>query len=43
MHIIYGTEFTLYGKRFEHMRYHPLEDAPEIVQNRELMYIELSL
>ena len=28
----------LYGKRFEQMRDHPLEDAPEIIENRELMY-----
>ena len=31
---------TLYGKRFEQMRDHPLEDAPEIIDNRELMYME---
>ena len=30
----------LYGKRFEHMRDHPLEDAPEIIENRDLMYRE---
>lgn len=30
----------LYGKRFEQMRDHPLEDAPEIIDNRELMYME---
>ena len=30
----------LYGKRFEQMRDHPLEDAPEIVENRDLMYME---
>ena len=30
---------TLYGKRFEQMRDHPLEDAPEIIENRDLMYI----
>lgn len=31
---------TLYGKRFEQMRDYPLEDAPEITENRDLMYIE---
>ena len=31
---------TLYGKRFEQMREHPLEDAPEIIENKELMYME---
>lgn len=31
---------TLYGKRFEQMRDHPLEDAPEIIDNRDLMYRE---
>lgn len=31
---------TLYGKRFEQMRDHPLEDNPEIIDNRELMYME---
>lgn len=30
----------LYGKRFEQMRDHPLEDAPEIIENRDLMYME---
>ena len=30
----------LYGKRFEQMRDHPLDDCPEIIENRELMYIE---
>ncbi len=30
----------LYGKRFEQMRDHPLEDAPEIIENRELMYMK---
>ena len=28
----------LYGKMFEQMRDHPLEDAPEIIENRDLMY-----
>ncbi len=31
---------TLYGKRFEQMRDHPLEDVPEIIDNRDLMYME---
>ena len=31
---------TLYGKRFEQMKDHPLEDAPEIIDNKELMYME---
>lgn len=31
---------SLYGKRFEQMRDHPLEDAPEIIENRELIYME---
>ena len=30
---------SLYGKRFEQMRDHPLEDAPEIIENRDLMYM----
>ncbi len=30
----------LYGKRFEQMKDHPLEDAPEIIENKELMYME---
>ena len=30
----------LYGKRFEQMRDHPLDDCPEIIENRELMYME---
>ncbi len=30
----------LYGKRFEQMRDHPLEDASEIIENKELMYME---
>ena len=30
----------LYGKRFEQMRNHPLDDCPEIIENRELMYME---
>jgi len=29
----------LYDKRFEQMRDHPLEDAPEIIENRDLMHI----
>ena len=30
----------LYGKRFEQMRDHPLDDCPEIIENRELMYMK---
>ncbi len=30
----------LYGKRFEQMRDHPLDDWPEIIENRDLMYME---
>ena len=30
----------LYGKRFEQMRDHPLEDAPEIIDNKDLMYMK---
>ena len=30
----------LYGKRFEQRRDHPLEDAPEIIDNKDLMYME---
>ena len=30
----------LYGKRFEQMRNHLLDDCPEIIENRELMYME---
>ncbi len=29
----------LYGKRFEQMRDHPLDDCPEIIENRDLMYM----
>ena len=31
---------TLYGKRFEQMRDQSLEDATEIIENRDLMYCE---
>ena len=31
---------TLYGKSFGQMRDHPLEDAPEITANRDLMHME---
>ena len=30
----------LYGKRFEQMKNHPLDDCLEIIENRELMYME---
>ncbi len=30
----------LYGKRFEQMRDHPLDDCPEIIENRDLMYMK---
>ncbi len=30
----------LYGKRFEQMKNHPLDDCPEIIENRELMYMK---
>ena len=30
----------LCGKRFEQIRDHPLEDAPEIIENRDLMYMK---
>jgi len=30
----------LYGKRFEQMRDHPLDECPEIIENRDLMYME---
>ena len=30
----------LYGKRFEQMKNHPLDDCPEIIESRELMYME---
>ena len=30
----------LYNKRFEQMKNHPLDDCPEIIENRELMYME---
>ncbi len=30
----------LYGKRFEQMKNHPLDDCPEIIENGELMYME---
>ena len=33
----------LYGKRFEQMKNHPLDDCPEIIENRELMYMTLWL
>lgn len=29
-----------YGRRFEQMKNHPLDDCPEIIENRELMYME---
>ena len=28
---------SLYGKRFEQMKNHPLDDCPEIIENRELI------
>ena len=31
---------SLYGKRFEQMRDHPLDDCPEIIENRDLMYMK---
>ena len=30
----------LYRKRFEQMRDHPLDDCPEIIENRDLMYMK---
>ena len=30
----------LYGKRFEQMKNHPLDDCPEIIENRDLMYMK---
>ena len=30
----------LYGKRFEQLKTHPLDDVPELIENRDLMYIE---
>ena len=30
----------LYGKRFEQMRDHPLDDCHEIIENRDLMYMK---
>ena len=30
----------LYGKRFEQMRDHPLDDCTEIIENRDLMYMK---
>ena len=30
----------LYGKRFAQMKNHPLDDCPEIIENRDLMYME---
>ena len=30
----------LYGKRFEQMRDHTLDDCPEIIENRDLMYMK---
>ena len=30
----------LYDKRFEQMKNHPLDDCPEIIENRDLMYME---
>ncbi len=29
----------LYGKRFEQMKNHPLDDCPEIIENRELQFL----
>ena len=28
------------GKRVEQMKNHPLDDCPEIIENRDLMYME---
>ena len=33
----------LCGKRFEQMKNHPLDDCPEIIENRELMYISAGI
>ena len=30
----------IYGKRFEQMKNHPLDDCPEIIENRDLMYMK---
>ena len=30
----------LYEKRFAQMKNHPLDDCPEIIENRDLMYME---
>ena len=30
----------IYGKRFEQIREHPLDDCPEIIENRDLMYMK---
>ena len=38
--IVVEKVIPLYGKRFEQMRDHPLDDYPEIIENRELMYME---
>lgn len=40
MQIVVEKVIPLYGKRFEQMRNHPLDDCPEIIENRELMYME---
>ncbi|MBR6670278.1 MAG: hypothetical protein IKL31_05970 [Ruminococcus sp.] len=31
---------TLYGKRFEQLKTHSLDDVPELIDNKDLMYIE---
>ena len=33
----------LYGKRFEQMKNHPLDDCPEIIENRDPTDISISL
>ena len=40
MQIVVEKVISLYGKRFEQLKTHPLDDVPELIENRDLMYIE---
>lgn len=40
MQIVVEKVIPLYGKRFEQMREHPLEDAYEIMENNHLMFMD---
>ena len=40
MQIVVEKVILLYGKRFEQLKTHPLDDVPEIMDNKGLMYME---